>query len=276
MIDPLSLYGDGLLHVGEAHVRLRDGTTLPLPLDRYLGPPDATDQRLLNDLTGPVLDVGCGPGRHLHALASQGVFALGVDLSPVAVALARGRGTRAIVASIFDELPGAGRWRSALLLDGNIGIGGSPSRLLARIERLLRDDGELLIELEPPGVATGATLARVETCDGVSSWFRWARVSIADLPWLADTAGFWVQSSWSLAGRFFARLGLQGRGQAIEHLAVDLSHADRREQPLEDPADPAAADPRGLERDRAAGRCIHHGPGGGERRQLVALDEPAV
>jgi SAM-dependent methyltransferase len=208
MIDPLLLYGDGLRHAGEARVRLSDGTVLALPLDRYLGPPDATDERLLQRLRGPVLDVGCGPGRHLHALAAQGVFALGVDLSPVAVALARGRGTRAIVASIFDELPGASRWRSALLLDGNIGIGGSPTRLLARIGKLLRDDGELLIELEPPGVATGATFARIETCDGGSSWFRWARVSIADLQWLAHAAGFQVQSSWSLDERYFARLSL--------------------------------------------------------------------
>jgi SAM-dependent methyltransferase len=208
MIDPLSLYGDGLLHARGAHVRLRDGAVLALPLDRYLGPPDATDVRLLDGLRGPVLDVGCGPGRHLHALAAKGVFALGVDLSPVAVALARGRGTNAIVASIFDELPGAGGWRSALLLDGNIGIGGSPTRLLARIERLLRGDGELLIELERPGVPTGATFARIETTDGVSNWFRWARVSIADLEWLAQAAGFRIDSSWSLGGRFFARLRL--------------------------------------------------------------------
>jgi SAM-dependent methyltransferase len=276
VIDPLSLYGDGLLHAGEAQVRLSDGTTLPLPLDRYLGPPDAIDERLLGGLRGPVLDVGCGPGRHLHALAARGVFALGVDLSPVAVALARGRGTRAIVASIFQELPAAGEWRSALLLDGNVGIGGSPTRLLARIEKLLRDDGELLIELEPPGVATGATFARIETIDGVSSWFRWARVSIADLEWLARAAGFRVQASWPLGDRFFARLGLQRRGQAVEHLAQDLSHPERSEQSLEEAADSAPADPRGLERDRAAGGRIDHGPGVGVGRQLIALDQATV
>jgi SAM-dependent methyltransferase len=276
MTDPLSMYGDGLLRAGQARLRLRDGTMLPLPLDRYLGPPDATDQRLLTGLTGPVLDVGCGPGRHLHALAAQGVFALGVDLSPIAVALARGRGTRAIVASIFQELPGAGAWRSALLLDGNVGIGGSPPRLLARIRNLLREDGELLIELERPGVQTGATFARIETCEGVSSWFRWARVSIADLERLACAAGFPVRSSWSLAGRFFARLGLQGRGQAIEYLAQDLAHPDGREQTLEEPADSASADPGGLECDRAAGRGVHHRPGGDVGRQLVPLDQAAV
>ncbi len=117
--------GTGIRH----YARLRDGTAVPLPLERYLGPADTTDEQLLDGLTGPVLDVGCGPGRHLRALANRGVFALGVDLSPVAVELAVGHGGRAIVGDIFDELPGGGTWRSALLLDGNIGIGGSPVRL---------------------------------------------------------------------------------------------------------------------------------------------------
>ncbi|MFZ0120625.1 MAG: class I SAM-dependent methyltransferase [Pseudonocardiaceae bacterium] len=41
------------------------------------------------DGTGPVADLGCGPGRltaHLHSL---GLSLLGVDLSPSMVALAR-------------------------------------------------------------------------------------------------------------------------------------------------------------------------------------------
>jgi len=99
------------------------------------------------------------------------VFALGVDLSPAAVELATGRGARAVVASIFDELPGSGRWRSALLLDGNIGIGGAPARLLARIGVLLREDGELLVELGSPRELTEATLVRIEADHGVSGWF---------------------------------------------------------------------------------------------------------
>jgi SAM-dependent methyltransferase len=213
MIHPLRLYGDGLRrssarwHGSDARLRLRDGTTLPLPLDRYLGSADATDERLLRDLRGPVLDVGCGPGRHLHALAARGVFALGVDLSPAAVELATGRGARAVVASIFDELPGSGRWRSALLLDGNIGIGGAPARLLARIGVLLRKDGELLAELGSPREPTGAMLVRIETDHGVSSWFPWARVSVGDLDRLARSSGFRVRERASLNGRWFARLG---------------------------------------------------------------------
>jgi SAM-dependent methyltransferase len=207
MIHPLRLYGDGLLGDGaDFRLRLHDGTIAALPLERYLGPADAVDQRLLADVRGPVLDVGCGPGRHLHALAARGVFALGVDLSAVAVELATGRGAHAIVASVFDELPGSGTWRTALLLDGNIGIGGAPPRLLTRIGKLLRDDGELLVELEPPDAPSAATYARIETAGGVSSWFRWARVSVRDLDDVARCGGFRVLESVELSGRYFARL----------------------------------------------------------------------
>ncbi len=221
MSHPLSIYGDGLLRARDgarpparAYLRLGDGTVVPVPLERYLGPPDEVDRQLLMKVRGPVLDVGCGPGRHLHELAGLGVFALGVDLSPVAVRLATGRGERAIVASIFDELPGSGTWRNALLLDGNVGIGGGPTRLLARIHTLLSDDGELLIELDPPDTPTTATTARIETGSTVSSWFRWARVSASDLDHLARSGGFRAGQLWCSGGRWFAILTKRRAGTA--------------------------------------------------------------
>lgn len=210
MISPLRMYDAGLREgagTGIRHyARLRDGTAVPLPLERYLGPADTTDEQLLDGLTGPVLDVGCGPGRHLRALANRGVFALGVDLSPVAVELAVGHGGRAIVGDIFDELPGGGTWRSALLLDGNIGIGGSPVRLLGRLGSLLAPDGELLVELEPPGAPTCSTEARLETGGVVSAWFPWARVAVPAIEPVARAGGFEAIRVWSLSGRWFARL----------------------------------------------------------------------
>jgi SAM-dependent methyltransferase len=187
-------------------LRLRDGTALPLPLDRYLGPPDETDLALLGRVRGPVLDVGCGPGRHLHALLARGVFALGVDLSPAAVELATGRGARAVAGSVFGDLPGAGSWRTALLLDGNVGIGGGPARLLARIRALLREDGELLVELGGPEEPTEAMLVRIETDDEISSWFPWAKVSVSHVEGVAGPAGFEVHSQWAVGSRWFARL----------------------------------------------------------------------
>ena len=208
MLSPLRVYSDGLRSVSGSAIAVRfsDGTLAPLALERYLSAADEIDESLLASVRGPVLDVGCGPGRHLHALARRGVFGLGVDLSSVAVSLARSGGARAIVASVFDELPGGRSWRTALLLDGNIGIGGAPARLLARVGGLLIDAGELLVELEPPGASSCALRARLETRGEVSAWFPWARVATGDIEPVARVAGLSVADCWRSGDRWFARL----------------------------------------------------------------------
>ena len=52
--------------------------------------------------------------------------------------------------SVFDRLPGTGRWGTVLLLDGNLGIGGdlSPSR---SGRPSCSADGVVVAELDPPG-----------------------------------------------------------------------------------------------------------------------------
>src|SRR3984893_8515114 len=118
-----------------------DGVRLPLELERWLGEPAPVDRELVGRVVPPVLDVGCGPGRHVVALAAAGIPALGLDVAPSAVHLARARGACVLERSVFARVPGAGRWATALLIDGNAGIGGDPEALLARIAALLRPGG---------------------------------------------------------------------------------------------------------------------------------------
>jgi SAM-dependent methyltransferase len=204
----LRVYGETLRAADPAAVIVRagDGSTRPLAVGQYLAAADATDLALLDSVRGPVLDVGCGPGRHLHALAQSGVFALGVDLSPVAVELARGRGARAIVGSIFGDVPRASSWQTALLLDGNIGIGGVPLRLLQRLADLLTPTGEVLVELAPPGSRSGPVHVRLESAAVLSGWFPWADVGCDQAASLAEAAGFQAIATWCCGGRWFARL----------------------------------------------------------------------
>jgi SAM-dependent methyltransferase len=187
---------------------LRDegGAARPLPLDVWLGAAGAVDERVLDRARGPVLDVGCGPGRHVHALARRGVLAVGIDISPAAVALARRRGATALEASIFDRVPGAGRWRTALLLDGNIGIGGCPDALLARLAGLLARGGTVLAELDRPGTGVVCGRVRIEHGETVSDWFAWARIGVDAVDGPAQTAGLRVSARWRDGGRWFAAL----------------------------------------------------------------------
>lgn len=200
------LYGATLRRRGPLLLRDAAGTARPLPLHVWLGPAGPVDERVLARARGPVLDVGCGPGRHVHALARRGVLAVGVDVSPVAVALARGRGATVLEASIFGRLPGAGSWRTALLLDGNIGIGGRPEALLGRLVALLAPDGVVLVELEPPGSGVVCGRVRLEDGQATSDWFAWARVGVDAIATPAGAAGLRVAARWHDEGRWFAAL----------------------------------------------------------------------
>jgi len=202
------VYALALAHDAPPKLRARrpDGTAIALALHRWLGPLTAADEAVLERTSGPVLDVGCGPGRHVLALAHRGRLALGVDVAPAAVRVARLRGAPAIEASVFDRIPGAGTWGSALLLDGNIGIGGAPVALLARLRELLRPGGDVLVELAPPGVAVTTERIRLEL-DGLHSRsFAWAYVGADAIEDPARAAGFAVAERWQDERRWFARL----------------------------------------------------------------------
>jgi SAM-dependent methyltransferase len=190
----------------EHRLRWADGTVQPLPLKRWLGPLSVADESVLARVEAPVLDVGCGPGRHVAALARRGVLALGVDISPAAVRHARARGAAAIQRSVFARVPGTGTWRSALLLDGNIGIGGVPEVLLARIRTLLAPGGAALVELEPPGLGIRRTRARLEHGARAGDWFPWARVGADAVGPLAAAAALRLGETWGCGSRRFARL----------------------------------------------------------------------
>lgn len=203
---PAELYADGLAR-GGVYLRTEDGTRRALPLERWLGPLDANDACVLERAAGPVLDVGCGPGRHVLALARRGVLAVGVDVTPAAVQYARARGAKVVLGSVFAPIPGSGRWRTALLLDGNIGIAGRPVELLGRLRTLLRPDGRILCELDPPGSPTRGELVALEDETAVrSAWFAWARVSVDGIEHVAARAATEVEEVWDLEGRWFAQL----------------------------------------------------------------------
>lgn len=206
LAEPQALY-ERALAGGPMRIRLDGGPALPFDVERWLGPPTAADEAVLDHAVGPVLDVGCGPGRHVGALARRGVEVLGLDASPDAVRLARDRhGATALAGSVFDEVPGAGRWATALLLDGNIGIEGCPLRLLRRVVELLAADGRVLVETGPPGRRTRVVQVRLEDDDDHSQTFPWALVSHDGLPPIARAVGLRPRRSWTYSARWFTEL----------------------------------------------------------------------
>jgi SAM-dependent methyltransferase len=153
-----------------------------------------------------VLDIGCGPGRLVAAAAALGMPALGVDVHPAAVERTKDAGGAVLCRSVFDRLPGEGRWATALLADGNIGIGGDPRALLRRVRKLLAPGGLLLAEAAPCEVEEKLTV-RVEDGYGHQGGdFPWACLGPAALRAAAMATGWTVTEEWSAYGRRFAAL----------------------------------------------------------------------
>ena len=173
---------------------------------QWVAPVVGADAALLARAVGPVLDVGCGPGRHVVELARRGLMVLGIDVSLPALELALRRGAPVLHRSVFEDVPGIGRWSTALLLDGNLGIGGCPRTLLTRVGELLHSDGRMLLEAHPSTTPSVVKRVRVEVDGHPGPWFHWARVSADAVPDLAADAGFVVVDRWTADGRWFAEL----------------------------------------------------------------------
>lgn len=191
---------------GPLFLRRDDGWLLPLEVERWCAGPDDADTSVLRRCEGAVLDIGCGPGRMVAALASRDSRALGIDVSGAAVARTVRAGGTALRRSVFEPLPGEGRWGTALLLDGNIGIGGDPHALLARVHRLLAPDGLLLVETATVDVDERIEV-RVDDGRGTEGEaFPWARLGRPALLRCARRCGWRTAAQWEEGGRRFVAL----------------------------------------------------------------------
>lgn len=180
------------------NVRSEDGTLRPLASSRWLGPARDADLSMLDRARAPVLDVGCGPGRLVAELVRRRIGALGIDVAPTAVRMTHLAGGLALRRCVFEPLPATGRWRTVLLADGNVGIGGDPQRLLRRVRELLQPDGQVLLELAPPGGGTRRHHVRLECGNWHGPWFWWSQVPDDEVPAVCADAGLVATERWQV------------------------------------------------------------------------------
>lgn len=203
---------------GPLFLRRSDGWLLPLDVERWCASPDAADLSALRRCEGPVLDIGCGPGRMVAALASRGQRALGIDVSEAAVDRAVETGGAALLRSVFDPLPAEGHWGTALLVDGNIGIGGDVRSLLVRTGKLLAPDGLLIAETSPLDVDERCLVhidsGRPRAESSPDALFPWARVGTAALLRHARPLGWYPDDQWVAGGRPFVVLRRRRRARS--------------------------------------------------------------
>lgn len=99
---------------------------------------------------GPVLDLGCGAGRHLEAFRDRGREAVGLDLSAPLLAAARRAGAARLVRGDMRRLPFAdGAFGSVTSFFTSFGYFRDPAddvRVVAEAGRVLRPGGVFLLD----------------------------------------------------------------------------------------------------------------------------------
>jgi SAM-dependent methyltransferase len=202
----LMLHGDGSGRLA-LHRRGEQRATLEVDVADWRAPADEIDIAVFSGLSGPLLDVGCGPGRMVRAAEEHGLAAMGIDISTAAAMLAASDGTPVLRRSVFDHIPLEGLWRSILLMDGNIGIGGDPVALLIRCAELLDDVGVVVVEVDAdPELHVRDSFTAITDDGRASAPFPWARVGAAALALIAAESGLAVTDAWARAHRRFVVL----------------------------------------------------------------------
>lgn len=143
--------------------------------ESYFAPPEEwsdAEVEAVSHLTGTVLDLGCGAGRHALYLQDRHEVTA-IDRSPLAIRIARERGVdRAIVGDML-RLPIHGEVGSVLAAGGQLGIPGSIAglrELLDTLAGVTSQDGTLVADvLDPTDLEDPARrnyLEKHRLCDG--------------------------------------------------------------------------------------------------------------
>lgn len=201
-------------------IRHDDGELRLLPAHKWLGVrclPDGSalsdaagdevfDEAVTRMCTGPTIELGCGPGRLVARLIQRGIPALGIDRSATAIRLAGRVGAPALLGDVFEPLPGTGQWQTVLLVDGNVGLGGDPLRILGRAAELLQRGGRCVAEFDTEAIGIRARWVRLELGRDVGPWFRWASVGVDSAAALAAQVGLTLTGVHLIGGRVIANL----------------------------------------------------------------------
>ena len=171
---------------------------------------------------GRVLDIGCNAGRHALYLQQQGLEVLGVDTSPLAIAVAKERGLKMAEVLSIDELSAAlGTFDTILMLGNNFGLFANAAktrRLLRRFKTFTSPGATLIAESlnvyetrDPDHLAYQAANRERGRMSGqirmrgrykrfATPWFDYLMVSPAEMKTLVDGTGWQVARQYSAAG----------------------------------------------------------------------------
>ena len=202
---------------------ISSGPSMYLAEPAYWAPQER--QALERHAHGRVLDIGCNAGRHALFLQQNGLEVLGVDNSPLAIAVAKERGVRSTEVLPIDELSSQlGTFDTVLMLGNNFGLFASAAktrRLLRRFRSFTRPGATLIAESlnvyetnDPDHLAyqaanrargrmSGQIRMRARYKRFATPWFDYLMVSPAEMTKLIDGTGWRVADEYRNAGARF-------------------------------------------------------------------------
>ena len=173
------------------------------------------ERRAMRSVRGRALDVGCGAGRVTLHLQNRGLDVVGIDVSPLAVRLARQCGAvDARVGTLDTAIEAGERFDTILLLGNNVGLLGGEQqgrRLLRKLVRLSSAKGRILAGSYDPyegtselarryqagnrdrGKMGGVERLRVRYRQYATPWYDVLFVSRDELTHLASESGWTVR-----------------------------------------------------------------------------------
>lgn len=193
----------------DGHIAASDAAVYFAPVEDW----PELERQASEEITGRVLDVGCGAGRHASVLIAAGVGVIGLDSSPGAVAVARARGVDARLGSVSAIPAGIDAVDAVVLFGNGIGLLGGrrqASVVLAELARVAAPGARLLASGSDPYATTnpihlayhernrqrgrmpGQLRLRVRHERLASEWFDYL------LPSEAELTGLLRESPWRL------------------------------------------------------------------------------
>lgn len=215
----LDYHHNGTDMAGQAYLERSDGLIVPESIGIYFAGHATWNPALaslVETVQGPVLDVGCGAGKHSLHLQEDGVDVTGLDISPGAITVSRERGLhQAICGDLWVDLPQ--HYSTVLMLGGGLSLLGDVENRVSMLERLadltlpggriiaqavdldlMTAHDPLLLKLADANLAAGRprglTIHRIRYLDQATAWFQWW------LPTETELRSALRHSAWTLAG----------------------------------------------------------------------------
>jgi len=172
----------------------------------------AHERHVMRHLRGRVLDIGCGAGRVLLHAQAQGLEAVGVDISPLALEVCRRRGGTTLYQLGIADIDGKlGTFDTVVLMGNNFGLFGNArraQRLLRRFHRWTSAEARIIAQVADPyrtdeplhhayheanrerGRLAGQLRLRVRYKRYRTRWFDYLFVSQAELEQIVSGTGW--------------------------------------------------------------------------------------